>query len=149
MKVSPIFETLPSTPPEVTTSSPLASASIIALCSFCRFICGRIITKYSTTNISTSGSMLPRPPNIESAPAAGAAWAKASEMNTGGNPSRTPARPAKPVDCRGRRDGPQTPLAAGAARGAGRLGAGTAGGAATRRSRVISEGAPKRFGGPQ
>jgi len=44
-KVSPIFETLPRTPPEVTTSSPLASASIIALCSFCRFICGRIMTK--------------------------------------------------------------------------------------------------------
>src|SRR5438552_285226 len=36
------------------TSSPLATASTIALCSFCFFICGRIMMKYRTTNISTS-----------------------------------------------------------------------------------------------
>src|SRR4051812_4510857 len=53
------------------------------LCSFWRFICGRIITKYRTTNISTSGSRLMNedcmsPPVL----AAGAAWAKAEEMNT-------------------------------------------------------------------
>jgi len=35
----------PSTPPTVTTSSPLASASSIARVSFWRFIWGRIITK--------------------------------------------------------------------------------------------------------
>jgi hypothetical protein len=56
----------------MTTSSPLARASIIALCSFWRFICGRIMMKYSTTNISTSGSRLNRD---EEVPAAGAAWA--------------------------------------------------------------------------
>ena len=61
--------TLPSMPPAVTTSSPLATASIIALCSFCRFICGRIMMKYSTTNISTSGRKLSR---LLSGPAAGA-----------------------------------------------------------------------------
>ena len=79
----------------MTTSSPLASASIIALCSFCRFICGRIMTKYSTTNISTSGSMLSR---LDSAPpeaAAGAAWAKASEMNTSLSSRQTRARRAE------------------------------------------------------
>ena len=57
-------------------------ASTMALCSFWRFICGRIMMKYSTTNISTSGSRLSR---LDSAPpvaAAGAVWAKASEMNT-------------------------------------------------------------------
>ena len=42
----------PSTPPAVTTSSPFCSASIIVLCSFARFICGLIIRKYSTPNIS-------------------------------------------------------------------------------------------------
>ena len=35
----------PAMPPPVTTSSPLASASIKALCSLVRFICGRIIRK--------------------------------------------------------------------------------------------------------
>ena len=39
--------------------------------------------KYNTTNISTSGSMLSR---LLSALAAGAAWAKAGEMNTIGFP---------------------------------------------------------------
>ena len=77
--VSPSLLTLPSRPPAVTTSSPLASASIIALCSFWRFICGRIITKYSTTNINTSGNRLSR---LESVPAAGAAWAYALEIST-------------------------------------------------------------------
>jgi hypothetical protein len=50
--------------------------------SFWRFICGRIITKYSTTNISTSGSMLMSDDNMSPPPeAAGAVWAKAEEMN--------------------------------------------------------------------
>src|SRR4249919_3921493 len=48
-------------------------------CSFWRFIWGRIITKYSTTNISTSGSMLINE-DCMSPPAA--VWAKAEEMNT-------------------------------------------------------------------
>ena len=50
---------------------------------FWRFICGRIATKYSTTNISTSGNM-PVSWDIMSPPpaAAGAVWAKAEEMNT-------------------------------------------------------------------
>ena len=66
----------PSMPPAVTTSSPLARASIMARCSFCFFICGRIMMKYSTTNISTSGSMLVRVDDIEAdSAAAGAAWA--------------------------------------------------------------------------
>ena len=71
-------------PPPITTSSPLAMASIMVLCSFCRFICGRIITKYSTTNINKMGNMLAMLPNGESAEpvAAGAACAKASEINT-------------------------------------------------------------------
>src|SRR6218665_3956078 len=64
----------------MTTSSPLARASTMALCSFWRFIWGRIITKYSTTNISTSGSMLSRLDSVP--PAAGAACAKALEINT-------------------------------------------------------------------
>ncbi len=62
----------------MTTSSPLAIASTIALCSFWRFICGRIMMKYSTTNISTSGSRLSRLDWVSLAAAAGAAWAKAS-----------------------------------------------------------------------
>ena len=83
---APSLVTVPRSPPAVATSSPLASASIIARCSFCFFICGRIITKYSTTNISTSGSM-PVSDDIMSPPAAaaagaGAVWAKAEEMNT-------------------------------------------------------------------
>src|SRR5450830_1360151 len=94
--VSPILDTLPSRPPEVTTSSPLASASIMARCSFWRFIWGRIITKYSTTNISTSGSMLVSDDMMSPPPAAaaGAVWAKAEEMNTenstGGNKWESP-----------------------------------------------------------
>ena len=64
------------------TSSPLASASIMALCSFCFFICGRIMMKYSTTNISTSGSRLSRVDSVPPPAAAGAVWAKAEEMNT-------------------------------------------------------------------
>ena len=56
----------------MTTSSPLASASIMAFISFCFFICGRIMMKYSTTNISTSGSRLIR---LDSAPPAAAVWA--------------------------------------------------------------------------
>src|SRR5439155_24537661 len=80
---SPSLVILPITPPAVTTSSPLASASIIAFDSFCRFICGRIITKYSTTNISTSGSM---PTKLEPVSAAAPpVCAKASEMNTSGS----------------------------------------------------------------
>ncbi len=65
-------------PPAVTTSSPLARASIMARCSFGVFIWGRIMTKYSTTNISTRGSM-PVSEDIRSPPpaaaAAGAVWA--------------------------------------------------------------------------
>jgi hypothetical protein len=42
---SPIFDTRPSTPPAMTTSSPLGERVDHALCSFWRFILGRIITK--------------------------------------------------------------------------------------------------------
>ena len=70
--VSPSLATRPTTPPPMTTSSPLASASIIALCSFCFFICGRIMMKYSTTNISTSGSRLIK---VDSVLPVAAVWA--------------------------------------------------------------------------
>ena len=64
----------------------------MARCSFCCFICGRIMTKYSTTNISTSGSMLMRDDIMPPPPAAaGAVWAKAEEMNTG-TPGRDSCR---------------------------------------------------------
>src|SRR5690606_34260340 len=46
MKASLRATTVPAMPPLVMTSSPLASLSSMALCSFCRFICGRIIRKY-------------------------------------------------------------------------------------------------------
>src|SRR2546427_3348371 len=48
------------------------------------FRSGRIITKYSTTNISASGAM-PYSCDMKSPPeaaAAGAVWAKAEEINT-------------------------------------------------------------------
>src|SRR2546427_2109263 len=52
------------------------------------FRSGRIITKYSTTNISASGAM-PYSCDMKSPPeaaAAGAVWAKAEEINTGKTP---------------------------------------------------------------
>src|SRR5690606_27092320 len=52
----------------------------MALCSFWRFIWGRIITKYSTTNINTRGS---RPSMVSWVEPPAAAWAYAGEMNTG------------------------------------------------------------------
>ncbi|MNR51873.1 hypothetical protein D3C85_1716160 [compost metagenome] len=60
----------------------------MARCSFWRFIWGRIITKYSTTNISTNGSMPVSEPIMPppSAAAAGAVWAKAEEINTAKTP---------------------------------------------------------------
>src|SRR5574337_477029 len=59
----------------------------MARCSFWRFIWGRIMMKYSTTNISTSGSMtVSEPIRPPSAAAAGAVWAKAEEINTGETP---------------------------------------------------------------
>ena len=54
-----------------------------ARCSFWRFIWGRIMTKYKTTNISTKGSMLMRDEAMSPpAAGAGAVWAIADEMNT-------------------------------------------------------------------
>src|SRR5262249_43921559 len=47
---SPSLVMRPTRPPAVTTSSPFCSASIIAFCSFARFICGRIMRKYRITN---------------------------------------------------------------------------------------------------
>ena len=76
--------TLPSTPPAVATSSPLASASIMERCSFWRFIWGRIITKYSTTNISTSGSMLISE-DCMSPPAAAGGLGKSGRNEHGGS----------------------------------------------------------------
>src|SRR5215831_15626972 len=52
----------PSSPPAVITSSPFCSASIMAFCSFAFFICGRIIMKYSTPNMSRIRIMLSKPP---------------------------------------------------------------------------------------
>ena len=54
----------------VTTSSPFCSASIIVLGSFARFIWGRIMRKYSSTNIRMIGR---KPINPVSPPMA--AWA--------------------------------------------------------------------------
>src|SRR3972149_12302459 len=69
----------PSTPPPVITSSPFCSASTIVLCSLARFICGRIMRKYSSTNIRTIGRKLISP--ASPAPAAGAC-ADAEGVNT-------------------------------------------------------------------
>ncbi len=66
-------------PPAVTTSSFLASASIIAFASFWRFICGRIMMNHSTANIRMMGRKLIRP---LAAPPALAVWAKALEIST-------------------------------------------------------------------
>ena len=55
-------------------SSPFCSASIMAFVSLARFICGRIMRKYRSTNISTIGSS----PMYQSP--LGAAWANAGEM---------------------------------------------------------------------
>src|SRR5258706_4839514 len=53
----------PSTPPAVMTSSPFCSASIICFASFARFICGRIMWKYSSTNIRMIGRKPSMPPS--------------------------------------------------------------------------------------
>ncbi|KGC61316.1 hypothetical protein DM75_3631 [Burkholderia mallei] len=45
MYASETFVTLPTSPPLVTTSSPFAIAASMLRCSFCRFICGRIMMK--------------------------------------------------------------------------------------------------------
>src|ERR1700694_1348501 len=67
----------PSTPPAVMTSSPFCSASTICFWSLARFICGRIMRKYSSTNIRMIGR---KPMNPGSPPKAD--WAKAGEMIT-------------------------------------------------------------------
>jgi hypothetical protein len=61
-------------PPPMTTSSPLARASIMAFSSFWRFICGRIMMKYITTKMPTIGRNWTRP---DMPPAA--AWARETE----------------------------------------------------------------------
>src|SRR5579859_5909412 len=68
----------PSTPPEVITSSPFCSPSVIDLCSLARFICGRIMMKYSSTNIRMIGRNPVQPPPS----AAPGIWAKAEEIST-------------------------------------------------------------------
>src|ERR1700674_467710 len=52
------FVTLPTIPPFVTTSSPFAIAASMLRCSFWRFICGRIMMKYSTANMRIKGRKL-------------------------------------------------------------------------------------------
>src|SRR2546427_7864823 len=68
------------------------------------FRSGRIITKYSTTNISASGAM-PYSCDMKSPPeaaAAGAVWAKAEEINTGKTPGLEGKRVAAHAVCTGR-----------------------------------------------
>jgi len=62
MIVSSLMERMmPRMPPAVVTRSPaLIAASIDCHC-FCRFCCGRIIKKYRTTTISTSGRIVNNP----------------------------------------------------------------------------------------
>ena len=77
-EASSISVILPTTPPAVTTSSPLLKAASMDLCSLARFICGRIIKKYSTTNIRMSGIKLISEDSGEPP----AACAKAGEIST-------------------------------------------------------------------
>src|SRR5215467_5380360 len=60
------------------TSSPFCSASVICLCSFARFICGRIIRKYSSANIPMMMMNCSYPGPV----APGAPCAKAGEIST-------------------------------------------------------------------
>src|SRR5690606_12309565 len=80
-KCSPISRTTPATPPLVITSSPLPSFSSMARCSFCRFICGRIIRKYMIAIRMIGNSRPPRPPPNRPPGAWPAAWAIAGGTN--------------------------------------------------------------------
>src|SRR5436190_6660949 len=75
-----IFVILPTRPPAVITSSPFARASIICFVSLARFICGRIMKIYSTTNIRTIGRKLSIPESP--APAPPVACANAEPIKT-------------------------------------------------------------------
>src|SRR5699024_3541545 len=65
-RFSPTSRTRPAIPPEVMTSLPFSRLAMSCLCSFWRFICGRMIMKYmNTKNRPTMirvGSMLWPPP---------------------------------------------------------------------------------------
>src|SRR6185369_11750738 len=99
-----------------------------------------------------SGNMPPNPPSpigsVEPV-AGGAAWANASEMNTGEvlSPRRQTGAGQNPsIVSPGLFQTGRATASSCAALGASRA---AADGAATSRSSAISEGAPKRFGGPQ
>jgi len=79
--------TVPAMPPLVMTSSPLASFSSIARCSFWRFICGRIIRKYMIAISTTGNSRVDIMLGAAGAPAAWA-WATGIRKSSGfiGNP---------------------------------------------------------------